>query len=413
MRDFFIVFGYEFRTQLTKKTTVVVTIVLMVLMLAVTFLPKIISLFDTPAPPATGEFAGAAGDPTAGYVFEGESIRAQVSPTLGAQETQFYASRDALVTALRDKAVEVGYVIREDLSFETVYLDRSMSDMRDAMMGETLTALLRNRAIEEMGLSAEQYGEITSLAAVGETTVLGRHGGSNYWLSFVLMLAVYMVVLLYGNGVSTVIAREKDSRTMEVLITSTRPAPLILGKVAAAGLAALVQFGMVIVVTVVGYQINRGSYPEIVTAMLSGTLTISYVLTFAFFSFFGFVLYLFLFAALGSTVSKIEDLPGATALVQFLFIFAYLLATFAAQMPDGTPAILGSLIPFTSIMVMPIRSGMMTVPWGELLPAGALMLLFVAFFAFLSIKIYRWGTLNYGNKTKITRIVREALRKEG
>lgn len=126
---------------------------------------------------------------------------------------------------------------------------------------------------------------------------------------------------------------------------------------------------------------------------------------------FGFILYLFLFAALGSTVSKMEDLAGATSLVQFLFIAAYLLATVSAQMPDSTLAVIGSVIPFTSVMVMPLRCAMTTVPWGQLILAGGLMLLFVAFFAFLSIKIYRWGSLNYGNKTKLSRIVQEALRR--
>jgi len=221
---------------------------------------------------------------------------------------------------------------------------------------------------------------------------------------------VYMMVLLYGNSVSTIIAREKDSRTMEILITSTRPSSLILGKVAAAGLSAVVQFGAVLLAAVAGYQLNRHLYPEIITAMLSGTLTASYVWSYLFFSFFGFILYLFLYAALGSTVSKMEDLGSATALVQFLFILGYFLATLAANMPSGTLAVISSIIPFTSIMVMPLRSAVITVPWGELILAGALMLLFVVFFAFLSIKIYRWGSLNYGNKTKLSRIVREALR---
>ncbi|HSK69549.1 MAG TPA: ABC transporter permease [Candidatus Limnocylindria bacterium] len=411
MRDFRIVFAYEFRTQLTKKTTVTVTAVLMAVMLLVTFLPRILGAFDSGAAGGPGEYARAM-DPAAGYAFGGETARAQVLPALSAAESQVYPGRDALVAALRAKDIEIGYVIRDDLSYEAIYLDRSMTDTRDAQMGGLLSSIKRDRAVRDMGLSAERYAEISMLEAQGETTVLGRNSGSNYFLAFGMMLAVYMMVLLYGNGVSTVIAREKDSRTMEVLITSTRPAPLIIGKVAAAGLAALVQFGAVILVTVIGYQLNRASYPAMVAAMLSGTLTTSYVLTFAFFSFFGFVLYLFLFAALGSTVSKMEDLPGATALIQFLFVFAYLLATFAAQMPAGSAAILGSLIPFTSIMVMPIRSGMMTVPWAELLVSGALMLLFVAFFAYLSIKIYRWGTLNYGNKTRLARIVREALRRE-
>ena len=61
---------------------------------------------------------------------------------------------------------------------------------------------------------------------------------------------------------------------------------------------------------------------------------------------------------------------------------------------------------------MPIRAGMMTVPLAQLLISGALMLATLAFFAFLSIKIYRWGSLNYGNKTSLVKIVREALRRE-
>jgi ABC-2 type transport system permease protein len=71
-----------------------------------------------------------------------------------------------------------------------------------------------------------------------------------------------------------------------------------------------------------------------------------------------------------------------------------------------------SILPFTSVMVMPLRNSLMTVPWLEMILAGVLMVLFVVFFAFLSIKIYRWGSLNYGNKTKLSRIVREALRTE-
>lgn len=415
MRDFCTVFNYELRTQLRKKTSVMTTIALMVIMLAITFLPQIISLFQPAVPDNAAEMgvadAGSAAANT-GYVFSGEDLSETLLPVLNPGEGRMYPDREALVQALREKAIEVGFVINTDLSYEAVYLDRPIEDTRDTAFGELLSGVKKTRLIGELGITAGDYAAIQGARAEGFTTVLGRNSSNNYALSFAMMFAVYMVVLLYGNGVSSVIAREKDSRTMEILITSTRPSSLILGKVAATGLAALIQFGLVILVTVIGYQINKGSYPGFVGLMLAGSLSQGYVLSFAFFSFFGFILYLFLFAALGSTVSKMEDLSSATALVQFLFIFAYLLATFAAQMPGSAVAVVGSIIPFTSIMVMPLRAGMMTVPWGELLLAGGLMLLFVAFFAFLSIKIYRWGTLNYGNKTRLTRIVREALRHE-
>jgi len=405
MRDFFTVFHYELKTQLTKKTAIVTTVILMVVMLLITSLPRIISLFDS------GEVTqeGLAFIQDAGYVLPGGETEALLVSLLG-EEPQRFDSRDALVQALQENGLEVGFVIQANLDYEAIYMDRSLEDSQDQQMAALLSQIKRQQLITRMGLTPGDFAAIEAAQVQGETTVLGRNSINNYAISFILMLTVYMMVLLYGNSVSTIIAREKDSRTMEILITSTRPSSLILGKVAAAGLSAVVQFGAVLLAAVAGYQLNRHLYPEIITAMLSGTLTASYVWSYLFFSFFGFILYLFLYAALGSTVSKMEDLGSATALVQFLFILGYFLATLAANMPSGTLAVISSIIPFTSIMVMPLRSAVITVPWGELILAGALMLLFVVFFAFLSIKIYRWGSLNYGNKTKLSRIVREALR---
>jgi len=405
MRDFFTVFHYELKTQLTKKTAIVTTVILMVVMLLITSLPRIISLFDS------GEVTqeGLVFIQDAGYVLPGGETESLLVSLLG-EEPQRFDSRDALVQALQENGLEVGFVIQANLDYEAIYMDRSLEDSQDQQMAALLSQIKRQQLITRMGLTPGDFAAIEAAQVQGETTVLGRNSINNYAISFILMLTVYMMVLLYGNSVSTIIAREKDSRTMEILITSTRPSSLILGKVAAAGLSAVVQFGAVLLAAVAGYQLNHHLYPEIITAMLSGTLTASYVWSYLFFSFFGFILYLFLYAALGSTVSKMEDLGSATALVQFLFILGYFLATLAANMPSGTLAVISSIIPFTSIMVMPLRSAVITVPWGELILAGALMLLFVVFFAFLSIKIYRWGSLNYGNKTKLSRIVREALR---
>ncbi len=407
MRDFLTVFRYELKTQLTKKTAIVTTVVLMVVMLLLSSIPRIIALFDSGSKDTDTSITQVI--PMAGYAISDEATKALLAPVIG-QDASHYPDKAALENALRDKTIEIGYVVDKSLDYEAIYLDRSMDDTRDSQLGTLLTQVKKQQMIAEKGLTQTDFDAIEGARAEGSTTILGRNSMNNYALSFALMLLIYMIVLMYGNGVSSIIAREKDSRTMEILITSTRPTSLILGKVAAAGVAAIVQFGMVVLAAYVGYQLNRELYPPFVSMMLSGTLTPSFLWTYLFFSLFGFILYLFLFAALGSTVSKMEDLGSATALVQFLFIGGYILATFAANMPASPLAVVGSIIPFTSIMVMPIRSAVMTVPWAQLILAGALMLLFVALFAFLSIKIYRWGSLNYGNKTRLSRIVKEALR---
>jgi len=327
-------------------------------------------------------------------------------------EDAVYPDRAALADALKAKDVGVGFVFTDDLRFETLYLDRPPESQTEQQMAALLTEAKKMRLMNEKGVSAEDLALIEGTRAEGFSTVLGRDRLNNMMLAMALMVLVYMVVLLYGNGVSTTIAREKDSRTMEILITSTRPASLIIGKVAASGVAAVVQFGLVVLAGVIGYKLNQDTYPEMLRAMLSGSLTAEYLAVYLFFSITGYVMYLFLFAALGSTVSKMEDVGSATALVQFLFIFAYIISTFAMNLPDSAISVIGSIVPLTSVMVMPLRSAMSTVPIGQIILAGALMLLFVVFFAFLSIKIYRWGSLNYGNKTRLGRIVREALRHE-
>ncbi len=405
MKDFKTVFAYEFKTQMAKKAAIVTTLVMMVIVLLLTSLPRIIDLFS--GAPTEGTSQSMIGD--AGFVRSEGEIQGILENILGKDAPQ-YDNREEIAKALAQKDIQVGFVLNPDLSYEALYQDKPLEDRRDTRFAEVLTGIKREKLMMEKGLSQEDYQLIEGTTAQGATTILGQNSMSNYLITFFLMLLVYMIVLIYGSSVSSIIAREKDSRTMEILITSTRPTQLIIGKVLAAGLAAIIQFGFIILAGVVGFQLNKGTYPPELLMMISGSITTSYLLTYLFFSITGFVLYLFLYAALGSTVSKMEDLASATALVQFLFIAGYVLASFTANMPESMMAVVGSIIPFTSIMVMPLRVGMSTVPTSQLILAGVLMIAFVVFFAFLSIKIYRWGTLNYGNKTKLSRIVKEALR---
>jgi len=410
MKHFSTVFNYELKTQLTKKAGIVTMVIMMILALLGTSVPRIIALFET----GRGDESVVAADSVdakAAYVLPNEDIKALLAPVTG-PNPRLMDSREDLVAALQAGSIEVGFVVTPDLGYEAIYQDRSMYDTRDTAFQSALTTLKKAQLITSHGLTMEDFNAIEGTEAQGQTTILGKNSGTTYFLTFILMMMVYMIVLMYGATVSSIIAREKDSRTMEILITSTRPSALILGKVAAAGVAAVIQFGLVVLAAVIGFQLNKSTYPPEIAMMVSGTLTTGYLLTFLFFSFFGFILYLFLYAALGSTVSKMEDLGSATGLVQFLFIFGYVMASIAAQTPTSTLAVVASIIPFSAIMVMPMRAGVITVPWGQLILAGALMLVFVAFFAYLSIKIYRWGSLNYGNKTRLTRIVKEALRRE-
>ncbi len=414
MRDFMLVTGYELKRQLSKKTVIVTTIILMVAALVLTSVPLIQhQFFRKSSETIIGEQQLQA-DPDlwdkTGFVFGGDDLKAEYQALLGLEEANLFQNRDDLVLALKDKSIKTGFVFDDDANYEVVYQDKGMDDKSAAMLQGIVTAQRRDKLLSDKGLTPQDLQDIENFQPSMTETVLGRSFENNILVSMILMVAIYMLVLLYGSATSVMIAREKDSKAMEILITSTKPAPLILGKVAASGISGIVQFGLIALSGLVGFFISQKYYDPMLVNMLQGSLSKSYVLTYIFFSVTGYLLYLFLYAALGSTVSRVEDVGSATALVQFIFIAGYIASTTVMYDPAGSVGVITSLIPFTAVMVMPIRAGMMTVPLTQLLISGALMLATLAFFAYLSIKIYRWGSLNYGNKTSLIKIVKEALR---
>lgn len=416
MRDFKIITGYELKQQLGKKSVRVTTIILMLAALIATSFPRISQMVkgDEPAGQTAQEYAQTAGQDDymsldAGYVFADEAQRAEYSAMLNLTEDNMYPSRDALVSALKEKTLKVGFVMAED-GFESIYQDKGMEGGQAQRLSSLMSARYTDTLLAAKGLTALDLADIQSFSPRVTETVMGRSIENNILVSMILMIAIYMLVLLYGSTTSVMIAREKDSKAMELLITSTKPAPLILGKVAAAGISGVLQFGLIVLAALGGFMFARDYYDPALIAMLQGSLSRSYIFTYIYFSLTGYLLYLFLYAALGSTVSRVEDVTSATAVVQFIFIAGYIASTVVMYDPAGMAAVITSLIPFTAVMVMPIRAGMMTVPIAELLISGALMLAALAVFAWLSIKIYRWGSLNYGNKLSMKKLVREVIR---
>jgi ABC-2 type transport system permease protein len=193
---------------------------------------------------------------------------------------------------------------------------------------------------------------------------------------------------------------------MEILITSTKPDALIVGKVFANGVAGLLQFFIVYGSALIGYLINQANYPSIVSQMLFGSLSWDAILVFMVFTSLGYLLYLFVYASLGSLVSKVEDVGSSVSIITMVFMVAYLVATFGMNMPNGLMIKIGSYVPFTAILSMPIRYFMTAVPVLELIISLTLMALTTWFFAIISIRIYRLGSLSYGNKMSLVKALK-------
>ena len=280
------------------------------------------------------------------------------------------------------------------------------------MADEALKSVYQMNAMVENGMTVEGAQEIMGVQIEGTTENLGVDQMQNYWYTYIMIFALYMVILLYGQMVATNVASEKSSRAMELLITSAKPVSMMFGKVIASCLAGLIQLVAVFGAAFLFFNINKSYWADnmIVDSIfnmppsLLGFMLIFFVL--------GFFIYAFLYGAIGSTVSKLEDINTSVMPITMLFIIAFMVVmfSFASGTVDTVLMKVCSFIPFTSSMAMFTRIAMSTVPWYEIAASIVILIGSVVGVGVVSAKIYRVGVLLYGTTPKIGSVIK-AVRK--
>jgi ABC-2 type transport system permease protein len=243
-------------------------------------------------------------------------------------------------------------------------------------------------------------------------------------IGYIAGLLIYLILLIYGSQVMMGVMEEKTNRIAEVLVSSVRPFQMMMGKIIGIGLVALTQFLLWIGFVFLIYNVTKASGNSLSAAsamvgkmqeVITGINMPLILFCFGFYFLGGFFFYASLYAAIGSAVN--EDLREAQSLsfpVTMLVIISIALMTTATANPTGPIAVWGSLIPFSSPIVMMARipygvPG--TVPWWQL---GVSMLLLVLGFigtVWFAAKIYRTGILMYGKKPSWGEMLKWVFRK--
>lgn len=221
-----------------------------------------------------------------------------------------------------------------------------------------------------------------------------------------------MIVLLFGNSVATLVAREKSDRTMEILITTTGANNLIIGKVFASTIVSFLQLFLILASGIIGFLINKTYYSSELISMIKDSVNAESLVVFMLFIVLGCLMYFFLYAAFGALVSKVEEVQNATAPIQVIFMASFVATVFGLQVPDSTIMKVASMVPFSSPMSFFVRYTMTDVPMYQTLIAVSLLIITTVVLAFISIRIYRMGTLNYGNKMSFGKTVKKLFEKE-
>ena len=409
MKQFGKIFKFELKNYAKNKAFVGITIFLMVVIAIVMFFPRITALFET-----DDTSSDTTADLSVMLVKADDPTRVDmVKETFAAAFTDYNVQiTNDEISVIKDKItsgdVECAFVMNGATSF-TYYVDNlSMYDMNPDIATGVLQQIYQMNAMINGGMSPEDAAGVMSIQIENKVESLGKDQMQNFFYTYIMIFALYMVILLYGQMVAMSVATEKSSRAMELLITSAKPINMMFGKVLAACMAGLVQLVAIFGSALVFYNVNKSYWGD--NGIIDSIFNIPPELFVYMLVFFllGFLIYAFLYGAISSTVSKLEDINTAVQPVTFLFLFGFMVVIFSmtSGSVDNVLMTVCSYIPFTSPMAMFTRIAMSTVPWYEITISIGILVASTFGIGVLSAKIYRVGVLMYGTSPKISNIIK-------
>ena len=439
IRNIKTIISREYMTRVKKKSFLLTTFIVPVLFAAMCILPSVIMFM-----------AKDKGKQVA-VVDQSGIVMPYLVDTDAVDYTDYSTeSPEDMKQRFQDLGLDVMVVVSPlDTVAKTVtvasYSDKPLSvDMKESIGRKV------NEAVEDYRISLYEMGDLKQILDDVESDIsvatytLGEEGEEKITssevymvISMVLSMIIYMFIAMFSGMVMQSVIEEKASRVVEVLVSSVKATELMFGKIIGVACVALTQFFLWIILTLVlvggfsafaGFDSLMGDPAQTeqmmnMTAQMGGAdmaemtaamsqedglgavmstlkdinwaqMIIAFVVYFA----LGYLLYASFFAAIGSAVENEADTTQLQMPVTVPLLLAFFIALYAFNAPDSAIVWWGSMIPFTSPIVMLSR-----IPFG--VPAWELALsiaLLVATFAacgWLSAKIYKIGILMFGKKT--------------
>lgn len=429
-----IIISREYSERVKKKSFIITTILVPVLMLALSVLPTLIIVFA-----GSGETKTVAVIDDSGLILQNLTDNEEVRyiAAEGTQEELLSADEiygllvidrnivkrpsgvKLLTPNASSLAVENNITSQMEKIIETEKLKSYDIDNLDQILDNVKTSVtLQTLRTDENGEEGESQSAAIS-SAIGTL------------LNFLL----YMFLVLYGSLVMNSIIEEKNNRVLEIVVSSIKPTQLLIGKIIGVGLVAVTQIIIWVAIvlcitTMILPTVMPADIMNEVTALNAGSMDISnssidqdmaialgmftnvgYVLELVGYLFLflvgGFLFYASIFAMIGSAVDNIQDASQLQMLGIVPVIIGLVSSMAVIPNPNGLFAIIMSMIPFTSPMVMMARVPF-DIPAWQIVVSIVLLYLSIFFMVWIAAKIYRIGIFMYGKKPTVRDLIRWA-----
>jgi len=417
--------SFSLRNKLRTKSFIVTTIIIAVILSIVVNLPYIITKFSNDDEPDRIGFvendAPAVTERLKAFYASREKpdIELVGYPDAGSAEANEAAMKDRV----KNKEIK-GYLDfeTEGLTFPAVtYKSEKLMDTGKTsslsgalqaikadiiLSGANLTDEQRAALAQPVQIEAVQITTVEGTGSIGEKGKTVEEQALAYGLVYALIVVLFMGIMITGQLIATEVTAEKSSRVMEILVTSVAPLTQMFGKIIGMFLVGLLQIGVYIAVFIVNVMLphNQEMLQDLninlssVDPMLIVFAVIFYLT--------GYFLYATLYAAVGSIVSRTEELGQAVMPLTMLSLAAFYVGIFGTSQPYASFVEITSFIPFFTPFVMFLRIGLADPALWEVLLSLGIQLATILALGWLSAKIYRTGVLMYGKRPTIKELAK-------
>ncbi len=400
MKDISTVMKFTIKDMIKRKSFIVSTLIILLMIVVGLNIPNIINLFDD------GNKENNLLIVDSNNIFDG-NLKLLKETDLGYEiDIQNY-SFEEIKEKLADNSYSEALLVEKDNSGVKVrYLVENVnyvSKVPDVFVN-SLNTLYTNMQIRKLGLSEEQIKEIMpnfefTMEQTGDSEVNG-----NIFVMMMMSLVLFYAIYFCAFQVSSSITTEKTSKIMETLVTSTSPRTIVLGKTIGIGLVGLIQ--MVLIVSVAYITARLSFDPELLNSLFDmSNITIGLGLITLLYFILGYFTYSLLYALTGSTVSKPEDIQSANGPVSILVVVGFYLSYFTMMNPASDLNNFAAIFPFSSPFCMPFRIMMGLATVSDIIISVVVLIITILVIAKIAIQIYSNAILNYGTKMSLKDII--------
>ncbi|MDP2038164.1 MAG: ABC transporter permease [Ignavibacteria bacterium] len=297
-------------------------------------------------------------------------------------------------TALKDKKLE--YYSK---SPNNISLSRRIEGPINKVL---IDAYFNNKALSAEELDFARKGVDFNGFKVSKDESIKEEGFGSLILSYVFAFLLYISLLMSGQMMLQSVIEEKSSRIVEVILSSVSPREMMTGKIVGSAITALMQMGIwLAAIIAVASSVFFALPPEVVVD-IKAVQVIFLLVNFA----VGLVLYLSLFGMVGSIFDNPQDAQSGMWPIMMLIMIPFFVAMSMMQNPNSPIGNVTALLPFTSIMVMPVKMTIVEVPIWQLALSIVVNIIAIFFVFPIAGKIYRVGILRTGKKPKWSEVVK-------